>query len=924
MSQAGIVDVEGSHPQIPTSFITNSGTAIPLANVLEILGTTVAAHSIPLRTTGSGNTVTIEAQYASAAASSVGTNAGFASFISTQFNVDANGFVSLNGSVVAQTITGNTGGALSPTAGNWNILGTSTAAGAIPVQTSGSGSTLTVQVQKSQAIASTNATNVGLAAFNSAFFTVDANGFVSINGAAIGETITGNVGGALSPTAGNWNILGTSTAAGTTPVQTSGTGSTLTVQVQKAQAIASTNATNVGLAAFDSAAFDVDANGFVQLNGGGIAATAFDVQANTAPGTDPVVPTAAGVVTVNGAAVANHSVVLETRSRAANAYNLEVQYATSAAATDATKSGVAHFDSARFSVDANGFVSLSGTGALQTLSDDVGTTITPAAGNIQLVGHVVEQGATKFSTVVAGTNLANINPMSSSRWIVDPLGFNGTHTTITSAITSATSGDTIFILPGTYTENPTLKAGVNLTAYQGDGYNGHVIINGKCTMTTAGTVVISGIELQTNSDFFLAVTGSAASIVYLVNCVMNALNNTGISHTSSSSSSILIFIDCQGSIGTTGITLFVSTSAGSMSFQNCILGNGGGSTTPSSVSTGSISFFEGLVGFPCSTSSVGVINTDHASFNTGNATCLTTAGTGGGTLQFTEFQSGTASALSIGSGTSVNLFTCNINSQNTNAITGAGTINYSDVSYCGNSTTINTTTQSIKPSSCFQTIVRQVFTASGTYTPTAGMKNCDIEVLGGGGGGGGVGASPTVSFSVGGGGGAGGYSKKAFTAATIGASQSVTIGAAGANGAAGGAAGGAGGTGGTTSVGALISATGGIGGAAGVVQSVAPTGAAGGAGGVGSSGDFNANGAPGGMGFGGAIAALSFAVSGVGGSSIYGGGGLAVSTTTGAGTSGLAGTLYGAGGSGGVMNNQNAGQTGGAGSAGIVIITEYV
>ena len=367
MSQAGIVDIEGTHPQIPTLFVCNVGSAVPIANVLEILGQAVAAHGVPLQTVGSGNTVEIDVQYASAAASSVAANAGVASFDSTVFTVDANGFVtlsavagatkmgvdaftapgtnpvtpngsgvitvtggqvaagttanviqtnslaantytiqiqrssaqasstvgangvshfnsafftvdsngfvSINGSAIGETITGNTGGALSPTAGNWNILGTSTAAGTTPVQTAGSGSTLTVQVQKAQAIASTNATNVGLAAFNSTYFTVDANGFVSINGAAIGETITGNTGGALAPTAGNWNILGTSTAAGTTPVQTSGTGSTLTVQVQKAQAIASTNATNVGLAAFDSTDFAVDANGFVTLNGGGAGQT---------------------------------------------------------------------------------------------------------------------------------------------------------------------------------------------------------------------------------------------------------------------------------------------------------------------------------------------------------------------------------------------------------------------------------------------------------------------------------------------------------------------------------------------------------------------------------------------------------------------------------------------------------------------------
>lgn len=132
--------------------------------------------------------------------------------------------ISLGGGV-GQTITGNSGGALVPTLGNWNIFGASVAAGTTPVATSGAASTLTVNVQISQAIAATNATNVGLSAFNSAQFTVDANGFVSASGTGLGQTITGNTGGALSPTAGNWNILGTATNG----IETTGAGSTLTV-----------------------------------------------------------------------------------------------------------------------------------------------------------------------------------------------------------------------------------------------------------------------------------------------------------------------------------------------------------------------------------------------------------------------------------------------------------------------------------------------------------------------------------------------------------------------------------------------------------------------------------------------------------------------------------------------------------------------
>lgn len=321
MSQEGIIDILGTFPQIPTDFVTDSGTAIPILNTLEILGTN------GITTSGSGNTVTITGINATAGVNVGASQIGVAAFNSAQFTVTA-GFVSLVGG----------GGAID----------------SIAVQTGTSP------------------------------IVPDGTGLVTINGAVV--------------------------AAGTNPVRTNGTGAnTMALQVQISQALAATDATKIGLSNFDSAAFDVDANGFVQLNGGGIASTSFDVQANTAPGTDPVLPTAAGVVTVNGAVVANHSVVLETRSRAANAYNLEVQYATSAAATDGTKSGVAHFDSADFTVDASGFVSASGTGIGQTITGNTGGALSPSAGNWTVVtSNATPVFAGSGSTLTQNFNLSNL------------------------------------------------------------------------------------------------------------------------------------------------------------------------------------------------------------------------------------------------------------------------------------------------------------------------------------------------------------------------------------------------------------------------------------------------------------------------------------------------------------------------------------
>lgn len=217
-------------------------------------------------------------------------------------------------------------------------------------------------------------------------------------------------------------------------------------------------------------------------------------------------------------------------------------------------------------------------------------------------------------------------------------------------------------------------------------------------------------------------------------------------------------------------------------------------------------------------------------------------------------------------------------------------------------------------------VATQIFTATGTYTPTSGMKYCYVQVVGGGGGGGGVVASGANTVSLGGGGGAGGYSAGVFSAATIGASQVVTIGAAGS---AGTTAGSAGGNGGTSSLGSLAVATGGTGGS-GSAGSAVFQNVSGGPGGVGSSGTVNTTGQGGGVAIGANIAA-SFAISqsGFGGASVFGGGGVGLSTSSG-GAAGNNSASYGAGGSGGLDVGGSTARLGGTGFAGLIFITEYI
>ena len=151
------------------------------------------------------------------------------------------------GTTVGKTITGTSGGALSPTAGNWNILGSSAVAGTTPVSTSGAVSTLTVNVQTSQSLAAADTTKIGLCNFDSSSFLVT-TGFVTLSTTGAGKTITGDSGGALSPTSNNWNILGLSGS------KTSGSGSTLTVKSPPFSQVGSTSTSSLNTGEFVTAA----------------------------------------------------------------------------------------------------------------------------------------------------------------------------------------------------------------------------------------------------------------------------------------------------------------------------------------------------------------------------------------------------------------------------------------------------------------------------------------------------------------------------------------------------------------------------------------------------------------------------------------------------------------------------------------------
>jgi len=294
------------------------------------------------------------------------------------------------------------------------------------------------------------------------------------------------------------------------------------------------------------------------------------------------------------------------------------------------------------------------------------------------------------------TRALSTNNYGPSKFIVDGTTVaNGTHSTIASALTSATSGDTIFIRPGTYTENITLKAGVNLCSYSCEAKelaSIHVTILGKVTHSALGNVSISGIAFQTNGDFCIEITGGGR--LDLSNCSIYAQNATGIS----SLSGVLKLYNCEGVTGAVNILFNYSTGGQLWIFGGYYAGSGislfGNGSTVLLYST---AYYE-QISITGATSSFEAHNSD---FEVGGAglnltiNCSLTTNV----INNCRIQSATGSCISVGS--NLTLTNSTISTANANAITGAGTLNYGGVIF-ENSSTINTTTKVPLPLTTFQ------------------------------------------------------------------------------------------------------------------------------------------------------------------------------------------------------------------------------
>jgi hypothetical protein len=287
------------------------------------------------------------------------------------------------------------------------------------------------------------------------------------------------------------------------------------------------------------------------------------------------------------------------------------------------------------------------------------------------------------------------NKFGVSTWIVcDPdRPWEGTHTTLTAALAVASSGDSVWIKPGlTLTENVTVPAGVAIAAFPGGEGNANVIINGKLD-GSAGTCTLANLTFQTNSDVIYDVSGTTVNQTSFTNCTFFLADGDGI--TLDNANANPKFINCGFRQSGSDFDLYNITSCGTITFSHCDMTNTGAIVGVSDIASGTARFrFSRMQPQQFTTSGSGIINAHHSAFicDSDNLTPITTEGTGTSTFSECRFESGTASTISVGTGTTVEVANSSVRSTNANPLTGAGTVVYSGIDFISTGNGIDTNT----------------------------------------------------------------------------------------------------------------------------------------------------------------------------------------------------------------------------------------
>lgn len=271
-----------------------------------------------------------------------------------------------------------------------------------------------------------------------------------------------------------------------------------------------------------------------------------------------------------------------------------------------------------------------------------------------------------------------------ARFIVHPTAASANYTTITAAIAAASAGDTIAIQSKAtaYNEDFTLPTGINLVAYSADAYTPNVVVKGKITCTSAGSRSISGIQLETDGDNIIEITGANAVELNLINCYLDMADATGID-INNANATVNCF-HCKGNLQTTGIAIFDIAQCSMMNFEYCYFDNTGDSTTANAIASGNIRQWWTRFANPVSVTGDAEITQRWARIECSplDVTCLTLNTSNDGSNSFhSVYSSSDADGIVLTAG-ELRLSFADISTDIAfDAISGAGSLEYSAVSF---------------------------------------------------------------------------------------------------------------------------------------------------------------------------------------------------------------------------------------------------
>lgn len=340
-------------------------------------------------------------------------------------------------------------------------------------------------------------------------------------------------------------------------------------------------------------------------------------------------------------------------------------------------------------------------------------------------------------TITIGTSASGF-PISP--YVVGPVGQAG-YQTVQAGINAAhaAGGGTVYVQPGTYTENLTLYTGVDLWGAVGIADTATCLIIGVHTPPSSGTQTIRNIFLQSATHIYSsAVAGTAALI--LIDCAINVTNGFTFNCPNWTASGSFSAFDI-GEIGSTNDG-WVNNTGGAVVFMTNVTMGAGSSNIM--LSSGSCELYNCVVKCPVNFVTGSSVLVDGGTLFQ-NSVTLSNNSTG--TINNSSISSGTAAALTMSSSASWTISSCSITSSNNPAIAGAGagTLTISDVTFLSNAViagTLTLGTSSVYPtkmsngqlligSAGLPAVAANITSSGGTITVTNGAGTINLDLVGG-------------------------------------------------------------------------------------------------------------------------------------------------------------------------------------------------